>query len=77
MPSRVGMTTNPEERKAHWQANVHGFSNWRIVLRGLTYNQAHAKEMEYRGRGYVGHQGGSPKTGNNYVIYTFDYTREK
>ena len=77
MPKAVGMTTNEEERKRNKERTHVGFSNWRIVLRGLTYKQAQDKETKYRNKGYVGYQGGSRKAGSNYVIYTFDYTRKR
>jgi len=31
MPCRVGMTTKPEDKRAHLQNQVEGFANWQIV----------------------------------------------
>jgi hypothetical protein len=31
MPYRIGITTNPEERRVYWQNRTPGFSDWQIL----------------------------------------------
>lgn len=77
MPCRVGITTNPEERKAYWNRNVHGLSNWRIIGTHKTKKAAQAQESNYAIKhGCHAHPGGEDVPGPWYV-YKFDYTRKK
>jgi len=42
MPCKVGITTNPEARRAYWQTRAAGFTNWQILE--MFRSKAAAKE---------------------------------
>ena len=68
MACRVGISTNPEERIAHWK-RVEGHTYSTVLARGLTYDQAQTRETnEARKRGCHSAPGGDPgKDRNRYV----------
>ena len=74
MPCRIGMTTNPGERRRHWEGRHPTLRDWQILQRNLTYSQA-LREEERLAKQYGCHQagGGQYVAGVNYVIYRFDY----
>lgn len=69
MACRVGMSTDPHGRIAHWkQKEGHTYS--RILARGLTFNGAikrEKKEAEERGCTY--HPGGVDNGRSNWSVY--------
>lgn len=76
MPCRVGITTNPDERKRYWQNRVVGFSNWRILGTYQSKQQAQEHENRYaHATGCIAHAGG-PDVPGKWHVYTFRYTRE-
>ena len=84
MPCRVGITTDPEERKRHWKRRVHGLRNWKQDFIGRK-SEAQAIEdsrirncnlSRNRGKCHGNHGGGDPYNPNWYV-YEFDYDRMK
>ena len=50
MPRRVGITTDPDTRRAYWQNQVVGFTNWRILSRFRSRTEAQAYETRYARR---------------------------
>jgi hypothetical protein len=44
MPYKIGITTNPEERRVYWQNRTTGFTNWQILE--IFRSKAAAKEYE-------------------------------
>lgn len=77
MPCRVGITTNPDERKTHWQSKVVGFKNWRIIGRYQSRQRAQDHENRYaRQNGCKAHAGGSDAPGT-WHVYRFDYSQLK
>lgn len=77
MQCRVGMTTNPDERKAYWERQVVGFSNWQILGKYQSREKAQEAETLYaRKFGCQAHPGGQ-ESGGQWVVYKFDYTRMK
>lgn len=77
MPCRVGITTNPQERKAYWQNQVVGFSDWKILGTYATKQQAQEHEDRHAKRyGCTAHAGG-PDTPGQWHVYKFNYTRVK
>jgi len=44
MPCKVGITTDPEARRAYWQNQAIGFMNWQIL--NIFRSKAAAKEYE-------------------------------
>ena len=75
MAKYVGITSrDPEDRRAeHQKKDYPGLHDWTIISRGLTYEQAQAKENELKNRGYKAHYGGEKVQGAVYVVYTFQY----
>ncbi|MDN5202523.1 hypothetical protein QQ008_14140 [Fulvivirgaceae bacterium BMA10] len=77
MPCRVGITTNPTERKAYWQNQVIGLTNWRILA---TYNNK-ADAQAHENRHALSHgctaQAGGPNAPGVWSVYKFDYIRTR
>lgn len=74
MAKRVGMTTEPQERKQYWRNKYKSsFKNWQVVRRGLTYERAQQIEEDYKGLGYVRGAGGQYVSGYVWSVYTFEY----
>jgi len=77
MPCRVGITTNPDERKAYWESQVVGLKNWSIIGQYSSKSQAQEHENRYaRNTGCKAHAGG-PDTRGTWYVYRFDYSRSK
>lgn len=69
MACRVGMSTDPMERVKYWKAKE-GYTNHDVLARGLSYDQAlarEAKEAQTRGCKYEG--GGPRKPGYVWSVY--------
>ena len=45
MVKRVGITTDPEERRQHWENEHPSIRQWKIVFKGLTYEQRRKKRI--------------------------------
>lgn len=76
MPCRVGITTDPGERRSYWENRVVGLTNWRILTSFRSRSAAQQYENEYAVRsGCHAHPGGPDASGTWYV-YRFDYTRD-
>ena len=59
----VGSTSrSPDIRKREWLNEGYNVSQFKVIARGLTYEQAKAMEDSYKRRGYTGHV---------YSVYTF------
>jgi hypothetical protein len=50
MPCRVGITTDPDARRAYWQNQVVGFTNWRILKSFKRRAEAQEYETQYAAR---------------------------
>lgn len=69
MTCRVGMSTSPEERSRYWM-NAEGHTQWQILVSGLTYYQAQAREtQEAQARGCRHSGGGQYVSGNVWSVY--------
>lgn len=78
MPCRVGITTDPDTRKAYWESRVVGLENWRILKRFSTKEVAQEYETEYAKRnGCQAHPGGASDVYGTWSVYRFDYTRAR
>ena len=85
MPCRVGITTNPEQRKRYWENRVTEFRNWQ--LHGYHKEKGDAQEEEnrlfrrcrvhekHRGTCHAHHGGGDPDE-EGWTVYSFDYTHD-
>ena len=75
MPCRVGITTDPQTRRAYWNNQVVELKNWNILAQYPTKVQAQQHENRYAARtGCRAHAGG-PDTPGTWYVYRFDYTR--
>jgi len=77
MPCRVGITTDPDARRAFWDNQVIGLTNWRILGKYRIRAEAQQYETQYASRyGCHASPGGADAPGPWYV-YRFDYTRTR
>lgn len=85
MPCRVGITTDPKQRKEYWKSRVDGFKNWRTHGHYEEKNDAQAKEDSLvqhctahgnRGACY-GHAGGGDPDEKGWTVYSFNYKRAR
>ena len=82
MPCRVGITRDPETRKAYWEGQVVGLSNWSQTYIGSKADaqseedtrQADCTLSGNRGTCHAHAGGGDPEAWGWYV-YEFDYDR--
>lgn len=76
----VGMTTDPERRRAQWENTVDGLRNWKILKRfdsEYSYDRALDYERDYaRQHGCEAEPGGRRAPGPWYVYY-FEYSRKR
>ena len=69
MACRIGMSTDPEKRIAHWK-QVEGHTHHRILAKGLTYEEAQLREkQEATSRGCHYQLGGDYKRGRIWSVY--------
>ena len=77
MPCRVGITTDPETRRAYWEGQVVGLTGWQIVANYRSRDEAQRHETRYaQTHGCEASPGGADASGTWYV-YRFDYTRTR
>ena len=77
MPTRVGITTDPEERKKYWSAHVVGLSKWKILKHFKKREEAQEYEKSYAKRyGCVYSPGGQNAEGT-WFVYRFEYVRKR
>ena len=84
MPCRVGITTNPSDRRTFWEGQVVGLRNWTqqyIGSKNDAQNAENSRQASCNGNGRRGHchahhGGGDPETIGWYV-YEFDYDRSR
>ena len=76
MACRVGMTTNPEERRQYWQRRYpYTFRNWVVLARNLTYDVAASTEDAVARRdGCAAEPGGPRIPGNVWSVYRFEHS---
>ena len=78
MGCRVGITTDLETRRKHWESQYYGFSGWTVVSTHYSKSAAQAKESEKaRQHGCVSHPGGSGPEKATWYVYHFNFTRKK
>ena len=74
MACRVGITTNPEERKRYWQTQHPRLSKWQIL--GTYSTKAAAQEQENKEaskRGCTSSPGGSGPSLATWYVYYFEH----
>ena len=77
MPCRVGITTNPIERRIYWQSQVIRFKNWRIIKKFRTQEEAQVYENWYADKYNCRAHVGGPHSPGIWCVYRFDYLRER
>lgn len=75
MACRVGITTDPEERRAHWASQFpNTFRNWQIVGVYSSKSQAQARETELaHAWGCESHPGGGGPESAIWHVYYFQH----
>jgi len=81
MPCRIGISTNPDARRAYWETQYYGFKNWEI-LAGPFYTKAGAQKRENdlaAKYGCLSHPGGADPDDAKAVwyVYAFDYSSKR
>lgn len=77
MPCRVGITTDPDRRKADWDRHVVGLRNWKIVGKHRSKSAAQKAETVYaRQSGCVSKPGGGGQERATWYVYRFTYDRD-
>ncbi len=77
MPCRVGITTDPERRKAYWESKVYGLTNWRLLKSYRSRAKAQEHEERYAARYNCQASPGGNDAGGTWHVYRFDYTRTR
>ena len=73
MACRVGITTNPGERRRHWESEHPTLRNWEILGRYKTKSDAQEAETKFAAHyGCHSSPGGADASGD-WVVYKFDY----
>ena len=74
MACRVGMTTNPGERKRFWEGKHPNLYNWEILGRYSSKSAAQAAETSFANRhGCVSGAGGEGPENAKWCVYRFYY----
>ena len=74
MACRVGMTTNPGERKRYWESQHPRLYGWEILGRYKTKTDAQKYEnFHARQFGCVSSPGGDGPEWADWVVYKFNY----
>lgn len=74
MACRIGMTTNPGERKRHWESEHSNLSNWQILGRYKTKSEAQKAETAFANQqNCVSSPGGAGAEQDDWVVYKFEY----
>lgn len=75
MPCRVGMTTDPEERKKQWESKYKSLGNWTILHKCPSKSDAQKKETEEaRARRCESSPGGSGPEHATWYVYYFTHS---
>lgn len=74
MACRIGITTNPGERKRYWEEKHPTLRNWQILERHKTKTAAQAAETRLAAQhGCEAHPGGDGPENADWAVYKFDY----
>jgi len=74
MPCRIGMATDPDERKDEWKREYPNLRNWEILGWFKTKSAAQQAETRLaRQHGCVAEPGGSGAEHDDWCVYKFDY----
>lgn len=74
MACRVGITTNPERRKAEWEREYPNLTNWQILEIHATKSDAQAAENRLAKQlNCVAHPGGHGSDDDTWYVYYFEY----
>ncbi len=74
MACRIGITTNPGERKRYWEGQHPSLRNWNVLERHGTKTAAQAAETRLaRVHDCKASPGGAGPENASWVVYKFDY----
>ena len=76
MACRVGMTTDPEGRKADWEDHYRRIWGWKILGEYDTKSKAQTAETQFAEKlGCTAHPGGSGSEYATWYVYFFNYEK--
>ena len=74
MACRIGITTDPDERRRYWQTQHPFLRNWQIIGMHFTKTAAQRQEnTEAARRGCVSAPGGAGPEAATWHVYYFEY----
>ena len=74
MSCRVGMTTDINSRKRHWESQHSGLYGWQILGTYYTKTEAQRAEKNFANQyGCVSHPGGDGSEYATWYVYKFSY----
>lgn len=74
MPCRVGITTNPGERKRYWEGQYPTLRNWQILARCDTKSEAQKLDNHFVALyGCQSAPGGAGAERDDWIVYKFEY----
>ena len=74
MACRIGITTNPGERRRYWESQHPNLQNWQILSRHKTKSAAQSAETQLaKQHGCESHPGGDAPENADWCVYKFDY----
>lgn len=77
MPCRIGITTNPDNRRAFWDGRVQGLNRFQLISKHYSKSAAQAAENQKAdAHGCNSNPGGSGPELATWYVYHFFYTRD-
>ena len=77
MPCRIGITRNPDARRAYWARRVQGMHRFQIISRHYIKSAAQAAEnRKAAAHGCNSNPGGAGPELGTWHVYHFFYTRD-
>ena len=74
MPCRIGISMNPDERRAHWERECLNLRNWQVLGRFPSKSAAQAHETSEAARlGCDASPGGAGDEHATWYVYYFEH----
>ena len=77
MPCRVGISTNPDERREYWERKVVGLTQWQIIGEHRSRERAQEHETEHALKNGCEYSPGGQDAIGMWYVYRFTYTRTR
>jgi hypothetical protein len=76
MPCRVGITTDPEDKKAFWRTECLGFAHWRVLAKFATRKKARDYEMTFAKEHCCTAEPGGLDVDGSWYVYQFEFVSQ-